>query len=63
MYVTYSMSVNGIAGILRVGFSERHLTIFDEVSQLAEIIVNEGDLNKIDKMYQIRFINFEGESW
>ena len=44
-------------------FSERHLTIFDEVSQLAEIIVNEGDLNKIDKMYQIRFINFEGESW
>ena len=44
-------------------FSERHLTIFDEVSKLAEVIVTDGDLNKIDKMYQIRFINFEGESW
>ena len=46
-----------------VFFSERHLTIFDEVSKLAEVIVTDGDLNKIDKMYQIRFINFEGESW
>ena len=44
-------------------FSERHLTIFDEISKLAEVIVTDGDLNKIDKMYQIRFINFEGESW
>ena len=44
-------------------FSERHLTIFDEISKLAEVIVSDGDLNKIDKMYQIRFINFEGESW
>ena len=44
-------------------FSERHLTIFDEVSKLAEVIVTDGDLNKIDKMYQIRCINFEGESW
>ena len=44
-------------------FSERHLTIFDEISKLAEVIVSDGDLNKIDKMYQIRFINYEGESW
>ena len=44
-------------------FSERHLTIFDEISKLAEVIVSDGDLNKIDKMYQIRYINFEGESW
>jgi len=44
-------------------FSERHLTIFDEISKLAEVIITDGDLNKIDKMYQIRFINFEGESW
>merc|ERR1719394_45378 len=43
--------------------SERHLTIFDEISKLAEVILTDGDLNKIDKMYQIRFINFEGESW
>ena len=53
------LSVNCIVEL----FSERHLTIFDEVSKLAEVIVTEGDLNKIDKMYQIRFINFEGESW
>ena len=37
--------------------------IFDEVSKLAEFIVTEGNLSKIDRMYQIRFINFEGESW
>merc|ERR1711970_895644 len=43
--------------------SERNLTILDELNKLAEVISTDGDLNKIDKMYQIRFVNYEGESW
>ena len=39
------------------------LTIYDELKELADIIANDNDITKIDRMYQIRYVIIDGQYW